>query len=52
MKSSTYYPDNLVTDISEYEKINQTNLAGYHIYCFNQIEISENWRNEKITSLR
>lgn len=52
MKSSTYYPDRLVTDISEYEKINQTNLAGYHIYCFNQIEISENWRNEKITSLR
>ena len=52
MKSSTYYPDNLVTDISEYEKINQTNLAGYHIYCFNQIEISENWRNEKIISLR
>ena len=52
MKSSTYYPDRLVTDISEYEKINQTNLAGYHIYCFNQIEISENWRNEKIISLR
>ena len=52
MKSSTYYPDNLVRDISEYKKINQTNLAGYHIYCFNQIEISENWRNEKITSLR
>ena len=41
----------LVTSISEYKGIADTNLAGYHIFCFNQIEITEKWRTETISKL-
>ena len=51
MKSSIYNPDKLVTSISEYKDIDDTNLAGYHIFCFNQIEITEKWRTEAISKL-
>ena len=51
MKSSIYKPDKLVTSISEYNDIADTNLAGYHIFCFNQIEITEEWRTETISKL-
>ena len=51
MKSSIYNPDKLVTSISEYKDIARTNLAGYHIFCFNQIEITEKWRTETISKL-
>ena len=51
MKSSIYNPEKLVTSISEYKDIADTNLAGYHIFCFNQIEISEKWRTETISKL-
>jgi len=51
MKSSIYNPDDLLKDITEQNDINQTNLAGYHIYCFNQIETTEKWRTESISSL-
>ena len=37
MKSSIYNPDDLVRDITEQIDINDSRLAGYHIYCFNQI---------------
>ena len=51
MKSSIYNPDKLVRSISEYKDIDDTNLAGYHIFCFNQIEITEKWRTETISKL-
>ena len=51
IKSSIYNPEKLVTSISEYKDIADTNLAGYHIFCFNQIEISEKWRTETISKL-
>ena len=51
MKSSIYNPDKLVTSISEYKDIADTNLAGYHIFCFNQIEITEKWRTKTISKL-
>ena len=51
MKSSIYNPEKLVTSISEYKDIADTNLAGYHIFCFNQIEITEKWRTETISKL-
>ena len=52
MKSSIYNPEKLVTSISEYKDIADTNLAGYHIFCFNQIEITEKWRTETISKLK
>ena len=51
MKSSIYSPDELLKNISEYKDIADSNLAGYHIFCFNQIEISEKWRTETISKL-
>ena len=51
MKSSIYNPDDLLKDITEQNDINQTNLAGYHIYCFNQIETTEKWRSDTISAL-
>ena len=51
MKSSIYNPDDLVRDITEQIDINDSKLAGYHIYCFNQIEITEKWRAERISAL-
>ena len=52
MKSSMYKPDQLVMDIARYQALPDTNLAGYHLFCFNQVENTENWRNEAIESLR
>ena len=51
MKSSIYNPEKLVTSISEYKDIADSNLAGYHIFCFNQIEKTEKWRTETIAKL-
>ena len=51
MKSSIYNPDDLVRDITEQIDINDSRLAGYHIYCFNQIETTEKWRTERISAL-
>ena len=51
MKSSIYNPNDLLRDITEQNDINTSNLAGYHIYCFNQIETTEKWRTDTISSL-
>ena len=51
MKSSIYNPDDLVRDITEQIDINDSKLAGYHIYCFNLIETTEKWRTERISAL-
>ena len=51
MKSSIYNPDDLVRDITEQIDINDSKLAGYHIYCFNQIETTEKWRTDRISAL-
>ena len=51
MKSSIFNPDDLVRDITEQIDINDSKLAGYHIYCFNQIETTEKWRTERISAL-
>lgn len=52
MKSSTYQPDDLVMQIARYQALPETNVAGYHLFCFNQVESTENWRNEAIENLR
>jgi len=52
MKSSVYNPEKLVKGIAEYKDITDTNLVGYHIFCFNQIEKTERWRNKIISSLK
>jgi len=51
MKSSIYKPDELVMQIASYQAMPETNVAGYHLFCFNQVESTENWRNEAIGNL-
>lgn len=52
MKSSVYQPDELVMQIARYQAMPETNVAGYHLFCFNQVENTETWRNELIEKLR
>ncbi len=52
IKSSVYNPNKLVKSISEYKNISDTNLAGYHIFSFNQIEVTERWRTETISKVQ
>ena len=49
--AAIYNPNDLLRDITEQNDINTSNLAGYHIYCFNQIETTEKWRTDTISSL-
>ena len=51
MKSSVYRPDTLVREIARYQALPETNVAGYHLFCFNQVESTENWRNDMIREL-
>lgn len=52
VKSSMYRPDELVMQIARYQAMAETNVAGYHLFCFNQVESTENWRNEAIENLQ
>jgi methylenetetrahydrofolate reductase (NADPH) len=51
MKSSIYKPDNLVRDLAKYQAMPEANVAGYHLFCFNQVESTEAWRHEAIEAL-
>lgn len=52
MKSSMYKPDQLILDFASYQAMPDINVAGYHLFCFNQVESTENWRKEAIENLR
>ena len=52
MKSSTYNPDQLVLDLAKYQADAACNIAGYHLFCFNQVEATEAWRHNAIEALR
>lgn len=51
MKSSTYNPDQLVLDLAKYQADPICNIAGYHLFCFNQVEATEKWRLESLEAL-
>jgi methylenetetrahydrofolate reductase (NADPH) len=51
MKSPLYLPDELVQNLARYQVMPEANVAGYHLFCFNQIESTETWRNEAIEAL-
>ena len=46
-----YRPDNLLFDLAPYLADPNLNIAGHHIYCFNQVAKAENWRHEFLASL-
>lgn len=51
LKSRTYRPDRLLVDLAPYISDPEYNIAGHHIYCFNQVERSEEWRHEFLGEL-
>jgi len=51
MKARSYKPDGLLTDLAPYIADPACNIAGHHIYCFNQIARTEEWRHEFLDSL-
>ncbi len=51
LKSSTYRPDELLADIAPYLVDPAYDIAGYHIYSFNQVERTEQWRHEFVDAL-
>ncbi len=52
MKSSTYKPDELVLKLARYQADPDNLIAGYHIFCFNQVEATEKWRHDSIAVLQ
>jgi len=52
MKSSVYKPNDLVLGLAKYQADPAANIAGYHLFCFNQVANTEAWRNEAIEALQ
>ena len=51
MASSTYVPDKLQYDLAPVMAMPELNVTGQHVYCFNQVERSEQWRHDFIESV-
>ncbi len=51
MKSKSYRPDSLLLDLAPYIADPFYNIAGHHIYCFNQVARTEEWRREFLESV-
>jgi methylenetetrahydrofolate reductase (NADPH) len=46
MRSKPYRPDILLLNLAPYITDPFYNIAGHHIYCFNQVERTEKWRHD------
>ena len=51
MAAGTYTPDDLLTGIAPCLVNPFFKIAGYHIFCFNQVEKAETWRHEALAEL-
>ncbi|NOX67871.1 MAG: methylenetetrahydrofolate reductase [Gammaproteobacteria bacterium] len=51
LSASIYKPDDLVLELARYQADPVANIVGYHLFCFNQIETTERWRQQSIESL-
>ena len=52
LKPGGYSPDELVKNLAPYVEDQDYNLAGFHIYTFNQVESTEEWRRQVLDSER
>ncbi|MGI9223161.1 MAG: methylenetetrahydrofolate reductase [Woeseiaceae bacterium] len=52
LKSKTYRPDDLLVELASCIADPAYGIAGHHIYCFNQVKRTEEWRHELVDSLR
>ena len=51
-RSKTYTPDKLLYELAPELADPAFNIAGFHLYCFNQVERTEKWRHEFLDKLR
>lgn len=47
-KSGSYSPDELVEKLAPYVGDEDYNIAGFHIYTFNQVQSTERWRQRML----
>ena len=45
-RSGGYSPDGLVRELAPYVGKQEYNIAGFHVYTFNQVESTEKWRHQ------
>jgi methylenetetrahydrofolate reductase (NADPH) len=46
LKSREYRPDDLLNDLAPTLADSSLDIRGHHIYCFNQVEKTEQWRRQ------
>jgi methylenetetrahydrofolate reductase (NADPH) len=51
LKSATYRPDDLLIDLAPYIADPAYGISGHHIYCFNQVGRTEEWRHQFLDAL-
>jgi len=51
LKTKAYRPDGLLADLAPHIADPAYRIDGHHIYCFNQVERTEQWRHEFLDSL-
>ena len=52
LKPGGYSPDELVKNLAPFVEDQDYNLVGFHIYTFNQVESTEEWRRQVLDSKR
>ncbi len=48
-RSGGYSPDGLVKELAPYVGDQDYNIAGFHVYTFNQVESTEEWRHQMLS---
>lgn len=51
MLSSEYRPDDLLIELAPYVSDPAYDIRGYHVYCFNEVEKTEQWRHDFLEGL-
>ena len=51
MQNSAYTPDGLLSEMAATLADPDRMVVGCHIFCFNQVEKSEQWRHEALAEL-
>lgn len=51
MKHASYQPDDLVLDLAPCLVDPNANIAGFHLFCFNEVAATEHWRKHSVAAL-
>ena len=52
LRANAYQPDELVLDLAPYLDDARYNIAGLHLFSFNQVEATQSWRTGILAELR